>query len=322
MAYAIPDREAIDIAFGWAVRAPSVHNTQPWRWRTTPTGIELFADTRRQLAVTDPSQRSLVVSCGAALHHLRVALSVLGWATTVEYLPDHSAPDHLATVRTTRQHPSELQIKQAAAILMRHTDRRHYSTRPVSTRHIRFLATQVGSFGAVSRQVPIRMLPLLATPMRRAAGLHATDRHYQDELAAWSGRNRIADGVPSRNAPAARPADEIPVRTFAEPALADPTDQPDGAQWLVLGTPRDDRRAHLRAGEALSALLLTATSLGMATSLQTEPLGMADTRQEIRSGLLHDCAYPQALIRVGWNTRNSAPLSAAPRRPVEEILHA
>lgn len=317
MPCAIPDREATDIALGLAVRAPSVHNTQPWRRRPTDTGIQLFADTSRQLAVTDTDQRSLVVSCGAALHHMRAALAALGWASTVDYCPDPRDPDHLATIHTTRRTPGDAQIDMAAAIMLRHTDRRRYLPRAIPARHLRTPAAQVSARGAAVRQVPDTLLPHLATPMRRAVAAHATDRRYQQEIARWSGPRRVDDGVPSRNAPAARPAGEIPVRTFAEPALLDPVDQPDAAQWLVVGTTRDDRRAQLRAGEATSALLLTAIGLGLAASVQTEPLGVADSRQEIRTGLLLDCAYPQAMVRVGWS---SAPLADTPRRPIEEVL--
>ncbi|MGW5386295.1 Acg family FMN-binding oxidoreductase [Nocardia sp. NPDC003963] len=320
MPCAIPDREVTDIALGLAVRAPSVHNTQPWRWRPTVTGIQLFADTGRQLTITDPYQRSLVVSCGAALHHMRAALGALGWASAVDYCPDPRDPDHLATIHTLRRPPSDAQIDLAAAILLRRTDRRHYLPRPVPARHLRSLATRVSACGAAVRQVPDTLLPRLSAPMRQVVAAHATDRRYQAEIARWSGRHRITDGVPSQNAPAARPAGEIPVRTFADPSLFDPADRPDAAQWLVIGTTRDDRRAQLRAGEATSALLLTATGLGLATSVQTEPLGVAESRQEIRAGLLHDCAYPQSMVRVGWSSRTAAPLADTPRRPLDEIL--
>ncbi|WP_280508227.1 Acg family FMN-binding oxidoreductase [Nocardia flavorosea] len=319
---AIPDGETLDIALGLAVRAPSVHNTQPWRWRPTPTGIQLFADPGRHLTATDPYQRALIISCGAALHHLRIALAAMNWSTSVEYCPDPAEPRHLATVHTAPQRPTDAQIEQAAAILLRRTDRRRYLPRPVPAGHIRALAGQVCAYGAAVRQVPDSFLPRLAEPMRHAAEVHSADPVYQAEIARWSGPGRTADGVPSRNAPAPRRSDEAPVRSFAEPALLDPADRPDGAQWLVVGTPRDDRRAQLRAGEAISALLLTATGLGLATSLQTEPLGMLDSRREIRTGLLHDCAYPQAMVRVGWASGSAAPLAETPRRPVSDVTAA
>lgn len=75
-----------------ALRAPSVHNTQPWRWRIRPEAVELHADWRRHLVATDPDRRDLILSCGAALHHLRVALSAQGLAVRVDRLPGSREP--------------------------------------------------------------------------------------------------------------------------------------------------------------------------------------------------------------------------------------
>jgi len=75
---------------GFATRAPSVHNTQPWLWRTSPEGLELFADWSRQLSRADPDGRDVLVSCGAALHHLQVAAAALGWTAHVKHAPDPS----------------------------------------------------------------------------------------------------------------------------------------------------------------------------------------------------------------------------------------
>lgn len=81
-----------------ALRAPSVHNTQPWQWRVEPETVQLHADWSRQLIATDPDRRDLVLSCGAALHHLRVVLAAADQATSVERLPDPDNDAHLATL--------------------------------------------------------------------------------------------------------------------------------------------------------------------------------------------------------------------------------
>lgn len=73
-----PDRDTVRAALAMAVRAPSVHNTQPWLWRLGDRTVHLYADPSRHLPHADPGMRDLIVSCGAALHHLRVALRVFG----------------------------------------------------------------------------------------------------------------------------------------------------------------------------------------------------------------------------------------------------
>ncbi len=309
-------RDALELA----VRAPSVHNTQPWRWRIQRGRVDLFADFGRQVTATDPMARALLVSCGAALHHLEVAFALLGWQAEIDRMPDPRRTDHLATIRFTPRPPSDLDIRLAAAIHLRRSDRRRYPGKPVAARHLRAVSRCASRFGAAARHVPDTMLPDLAAPMRRAATRHATDTNYLAELEQWSGCHGETTGVPARNAPAARASDELPVRVFAGAELPEYTDESDSAHWLVVCTPRDNHLAQLRAGQATSAILLQATDLGLATSLQSEPLGMVDLRDQIRSTVLQECAYPHVMIRVGQMPHAAAPLECTPRRPMAEVV--
>ena len=70
-----------------AARAPSVQNTQPWRFRVSEYAIELYADPGRKLQV-DRAGREMLISCGAALYGLRLAVRSLGHLPAVELLPD------------------------------------------------------------------------------------------------------------------------------------------------------------------------------------------------------------------------------------------
>ena len=93
------DRSAeLAIAVEHALRGPSVHNTQPWRWRIGADAVHLHADWTRHLVATDPDRRDLVLSCAAALHHLLVALAARGLEASVDRLPDPDDVGHLATV--------------------------------------------------------------------------------------------------------------------------------------------------------------------------------------------------------------------------------
>lgn len=87
-----PDAETVRTVLTLAVRAPSIHNTQPWRWRVCPTSLELFSRPDMQLRSTDPDGRELILSCGVALHHCVVALASLGWQAKVNRFPEPTRP--------------------------------------------------------------------------------------------------------------------------------------------------------------------------------------------------------------------------------------
>ena len=85
--FALLDRSDVEQALAVAVRAPSIHNTQPWAWQLGPDALVLRADRTRQLAVADPDGHSLLVSCGAALHLTELALRARGWQLETTLLP-------------------------------------------------------------------------------------------------------------------------------------------------------------------------------------------------------------------------------------------
>ncbi len=156
------------------------------------------------------------------------------------------------------------------------------------------------------------------------AGLdHMTDDAYMRELTTWSGRYGSVAGVPARSAPQADPAAPIPGRLFAGAGLAQPSGispADDSAALLALGTERDDTLARLRAGEATSVVLLTATAMGLACCPITEPLEIPETRAAVRADVFGASGYPQMLLRVGWAPINADPLPATPRRRLVRVV--
>ncbi|MFI9402940.1 Acg family FMN-binding oxidoreductase [Nocardia sp. NPDC052316] len=316
----LPDDNTVKTALALAVRAPSVHNIQPWRWRIGDRSIHLYLDPERALPSADPDQRDLVLSCGAALHHLRIALAALGWSAVVHRLPNPADPNHLASVELLRHRPTPMEVALSAAISHRHTDRRPFTSWEVPPGYLGLAAERAAALGALVCRVSDRSRERLIEATRAAAFRHAMDAEYRFELASWSGRHSSADGVPARNTPTPRADDELPARTFIAPQLIDTAHEPDSAQLLVLGTAGDDRLSRLRAGEALSAVLLTATNVGLATCVLTEPLEIPELRRDVRIGAFDDNAFPQGIIRIGWAPTGAAPLPVTPRRAVEDVL--
>lgn len=323
MDHGLPDDYTVETAVALAVRAPSVHNSQPWQWRVGDRTIHLYADRSRQLPGTDPDGRDLMLGCGAALHHLRVGFAALGWRAEVHRFPNPAEPDHLAAVELHRHEPTHDDITLAAAIPRRRTDRRRHSSWTVPSGHIEALARHAADEGAILRPAMDAARYHLARAIKEAAELHAADPVYRTELAAWSGRRVAPDGVPSANAPAQDDTPgALPARAFADPRLSETegtTGEDAETVLLVLSTASDDPMSQLRAGEASSAVLLTATSLGLATSPLTEPLELPGTRDKVRD-LVTGGTFPQMVLRTGWAPINADPLPATPRRDLSEVL--
>ena len=95
--------EVATYVVGAAVWAPSVHNTQPWRFTAAGSEITLHADVSRQLRVADPSGREMLISCGAALLTAKLALRSLGYVPETRVLPDPADPLLVAQLRWRRQ---------------------------------------------------------------------------------------------------------------------------------------------------------------------------------------------------------------------------
>jgi nitroreductase len=316
-----PDHKTIHSALSLATRAPSIHNSQPWRWRVGTQSLHLYADLDRRLPNTDPDSRDLLLSCGAALHHCVVGLAALGWQAKVHRLPNPAEPGHLAAVEVHRQPVKELDVALAAAIPRRRTDRRIYSAWSVPAADISLMGARAARAGVMLRQV--ESLPKLQQIVAQAVWRHATDPDYLQELTMWSGRYASSAGVPARSTPQPDPTAPIPGRLFAGPALAQPPDTAaadEVAVVLALGTKDDDRLARLRAGEATSLVLLTATTLGLSSCPVTEPLEIRETRDAVQTDVFGASGFPQMLLRIGWAPVNADPLPPTPRLPLADVV--
>ena len=308
-----------------ARHAPSVHNTQPWRFTSSPAGLDLWADRTRGLPVLDPDGRQLHMSCGAALLHARVAARALGMDTDVQLLPDPAEPDHLARLLLTpgaaaREHERVL----ADAIPLRHTSREAFAAQRLPEALVESLRLVAEREGARLRPVTSRDdLVELEVLLARADRAEEADPAYRQELAAWvrSGHAEgSTDGIPGSALPHdAERGSSLRLRDFRPEAPAPVADQPPVAEHpdvLLLATEDDSPLSWLRVGQALGAVLLQGTEAGIAA----QPLGQATdsvfARQQLRRalGLL---GVPQLALRLGYPTQAAA---ATPRRGVVDVM--
>jgi Nitroreductase family len=316
-----PDVDTVRSALSLAMRAPSVHNSQPWLWRVGDHSLQLYANPDLRLPHTDPDSRDLMLSCGAALNHSVIAFAALGWQSNIRRFPNPGDPNHLAAVELYRYPATEHDIGLAAAIPRRRTDRRHYSSWPVPRGDIAVMGARAARAGVMVRRVD--ELEHLRQLVADAAWRHAIDSDYLAEMTTWSGRYASTAGVPARSVPKSDPAATPFARSFAGGRLAETPDGDsprDSAVVIALGTVEDDELSRLRAGEATSVVLLTATALGLSSCPITEPLEIPETRRAVQADVFGTDGVPQMLLRIGWAPLNADPLPSTPRRAVSEAV--
>ncbi|MFG1625353.1 Acg family FMN-binding oxidoreductase [Kribbella sp. NPDC049227] len=309
------DRDAMLRA---AVAAPSMHNTQPWRFRFAGWEVEVYRDRERELPAEDPSRRMLYVSLGAAIFNLRVAAAARGIGSQVRHLMDQRRPDLVAVVELDAPLTGAM-AGLAPYILQRRTNREPFSDERVPDQVRAELGLRARIEGAVLQWLdrpPGQWWLQMAT--NEAMDADDEDRGRTAERRRWVGGDRADDGVPS-SALGPRIAGGNPVvRDLAatEADEARPVANFERApQFAVLATRYDGPIEWLRAGQALEGVLLEATAQGISTSLLNQVIEHEGLRWQINDPL-GPWQRPQAVIRFGYGL----PVPPTPRRPIADVL--
>jgi hypothetical protein len=322
-------RDQVHFLIETAARAPSVHNTQPWRFHVGPAGLELHADRSRQLPAVDPFGRELLISCGAALYGLRLAVRLLGYLPMVDVLPEASQPDLLARVRIGCQSPlSQADWTMLAAVPHRHTHRGPFSPEPIPDGLLPQLQRDAVAEGATL----VLLDPAARARMRQLARVAARWQHrdpaIRAEVRRWTrppGRTE-RDGVSvyayppvpvGSDGPAYPVAGKLAERDFdlgRDIGRLD-RDGPPPAVSAVLVTAADTPADWLRAGQALNRMLIHAAVRWVFAALNSQPTESAAVRDLARARLRLPGA-PQMLLEFG----RAHTASATARRPVDDLL--
>ena len=304
-----------------ACRAPSLHNSQPWRWVVTDHEVSLFADPDRMVRAADSSGREALISCGAALDHFRVAMAAAGWDTTVRRHPDPADPLHIAAIQfVPAAAVTDQQQRRADAILVRRSDRLPLAAPPDWAR----LADSLRATARGPVQVDIvadAAREPLAEASHLAEAMRMFDSAYHTELDWWTANFATDEGVPRSALISAAESDRVDVgRAF--PVTVQPErrgEVDDHAGILVLCTDGESADSVLRCGEALSAVLLDAAMVGMATCTITHLTEVPEGRAVVAS-LIGTTAVPQALVRVGLAPSLEPTAPPTPRRPIQNVI--
>lgn len=284
-----------------AAYAPSVHNTQPWRWQIEGDTLALYADRGRQLTVADPDGRMLTLSCGAALGYARTALAAEGFDCAVTAMPEPSDPDLLARISVTGQVPvSAENMRRFQTALIRHTDRRPVSEAPLPVGAVDALRAAVEAEQVSLHAVPADRVTELAAATDHAQRVAAEDPNARAETARWVGGSRPDQtGIPDAAIPASTPQTTVPARDFGQQGTLEVGSGHDRfARYLILFGAGDEPADWLHAGEALSACWLTAIEHGLSLVPISSVIEVPATREGVRR-LIGDLGHPYLVVRIG-----------------------
>ncbi|HTR71085.1 MAG TPA: hypothetical protein VMH41_12775 [Mycobacteriales bacterium] len=302
--------EEMRVVAEFASLAPSVHNTQPWRFVAREDALDVFSDPGRGLDYLDPGHRQLALSCGAAIELARLAIRSLGYGAAVAVRPDRDDVTLLATIETGERRaisPEEQALLDAAA--RRYTDRGPYTDELPTRAQLQRLQDAAASTGCWLRVLDRPGDRVIAvTLLSEAEAMESHDPAYRTELDRWRRSGSAEDGVPDSAHEPWQPdrVSDVPLRDFGgfdEHRLPDDGVPPavERDTLILLGTQTDDEHSWLSAGRSLAQVLLTLTDEG----LVSQPLGPALDVPAMRARIRHDLGlvgFPQLMLRIGHGT--------------------
>jgi hypothetical protein len=301
-----------------AIRAPSLHNSQPWQFRLRDGAVEVLLDPERRLEFADHSGWGARLAGGAAVYNARLALTELGLPPQVRLHPDPGEPDLIARLSPgLGRPPTYAEHDLHAAIPRRCSNRGPFAVEPVPAEvRVRLLEAARTEGAWLDLLVGMTALAGFAQIANSADRVLRRNAGYQAEMTSWTHADQASDGIPASAAgPLPEPQDLLPQRVYGERPRAAGRDYEPEPLIGILGVPGDRPLHQTTAGQALQKVLLTAVDAGLGTSMLSQPIEVPAAREQLRRSLGRS-GYPQIAIRFGFGT----PGRPTQRRDVSEFL--
>jgi nitroreductase len=307
--------------------APSAHNSQPWRFRPSPQGLELGWAADRELPHGDPTRRYLMAGLGAAAEAAALGAAREGRHGSVTWGFDPAARI-VARIEATDDAPSSSELTLARTLPERATTRLPFGREETPAPALRAIVHEAEEAGcSMAVLTGASGLTRFADLVVEGTARNMADGAVYEEFHGWLrlGR-RAATAVDGLTGPAlgfgpVRGALSVPLMSTAAMRVWRAT----GVHRLLAGTQRrlargcgsacllvarsPEARSLFEGGRVMLRVWLAATAAGLRVHPMTAPLDHAETRGRLSDlfGLPSDAATVVCL-RLGRGP-------AAPRSP-------
>lgn len=309
-----------------AIKAPSGHNTQPWRFVVcSEQSIEIYPDFSRALPVADADSHALYISLGCALENLLIAAREYGYYTDVSY--DKNVSQHTFIRVDLLESDAVPKDPLFACIPLRQSTRNQYEDMQIPARDLAqlqnsFHFSDVGLHMFTTPAVIGEMLPFVIEGNNR----QFENPQFVDELIGWfrfteseaeeskDGLRMDAMGLPNMS----KWIGKVVMKNFVSA-------ESESRRWkellrhsagLALFTAQENTPENwIHVGRAFQRFALTATKLRISHAHVNMPCEEPEVREMMRNYFRLD-GIPMLLIRFGYSEHMPYSL----RRPLENVV--
>jgi hypothetical protein len=310
-----------------AIKAPSGHNTQPWKFRISENSITIFPDYSRTLPVVDADNHALFISIGCALENLEIAARHFGFDPDAHFELNEDKNEKII-VRLS-QSISKAPNYLFNSINIRQSTRNKYNGQPISQADIDKIKS-----AALQEDVDCLLItekeeiePLVDL-VKQAAALQIRNKAFLKELTHWIRFNKPSGEKTADGLYAAATGNPSVPKWFGKIILnfsmnpkgeakkhADLINSSSGLMLFIAR--RNDKKAWVNVGRSFERVALTATSLNINHAHENMPCEEVTIRQKLKAHLqLKDAEQPLLLIRLGYSEK--MPYSF--RRSLEDVI--
>lgn len=321
----IPEESILKI-INYATKAPSGHNTQPWRFSVGANTIRIFPDLTRRLPVVDPDDHALYISLGCALENLILAANNAGYDAEISYFPISEQQECI--VVQLKEGFKAQDNKLFELIAVRQSTRSQFDGKPIPQEHLRMLEAAGKQESVIFKLIiqPNDIEPIIQF-VKEGNRVQFNDKAFVQELVSWIrfSKKEVAqhqDGLTSNamGSPSVpRWLGKIFFSLMASPekqALICEKTIRHSSALMIFVAQANDKTTWVKVGQSFERVALTATLLNIRMAHLNMPCEVVSVRAKLAEHLRLPYTHPLLLLRIGY----AEPMPRSPRRAVKEVI--